>query len=124
MSEFHSELNPQEQLLHETFQDVEIITMTGEFDMEVAVRLDRTLKALVQNGARKLLLDLTEVTYMLSTGYRAIENASLRLSLSGEGKLCMACPTHNSICRIFKLLRMDDIVLLFETREAALNALA
>ena len=115
-------VQPMGSIQHQSVNDVDLLVLDGSFEMPAAVSLDRTLRDLVQRGSKKLLLDLARVTYMVSTGFRSIINVQVRLSLV-DGRLRVVCPPNTPIRRILATTRLDRILNLFDTREAALESL-
>jgi anti-anti-sigma factor len=79
------------------------ISLSGELDMSSAPELDRVLEAAVERGGT-VLVDLSELTFMDSTGINAFLKASL--SLSGRGCLVLH-GEQDRIRRVLDLVRVD-----------------
>lgn len=54
--------------------DVTVLTVVGEIDMVTVPQLDEAMASVALTGPRDLVLDLANVTYMDSTGLRALVN--------------------------------------------------
>jgi anti-anti-sigma factor len=109
------------QIHHQKVDDIETVTLIGSFDMPESLQLDSVLRDLIQQGATKVMLDLTSVSYLVSTAFRAIINAQVRLQLV-EGMLQVVCPNDGPVYRTFQISRLDEVVTIRTTREAALAA--
>jgi anti-anti-sigma factor len=48
------------------------LALTGELDVASATKLEQTVTRLCQRGAREIVLDLHELAFIDSTGFRAI----------------------------------------------------
>jgi len=114
-------VQPEGTIQHQVIQDIDLLILDGPFEMETAVDLDRALRELFQRGSKKLLIDLSRVSYMVSTGFRSLINAQARLSLV-DGLLRVVCPQGTSVRRILMTTRLDRLLNLYETRGAALDA--
>jgi anti-anti-sigma factor len=110
------------QIHHETVETVDVVTLNGSFDMTESLQLDGVLRDLIQGGSYKIALDLTAVSYLVSSAFRAIINAQVRLQLV-DGFLRVVCPENGPVYRTFRLSRLDEVVTLCSTREAALTSL-
>jgi anti-anti-sigma factor len=79
------------------------IRLSGELDMSSAPELDRVLEAAVEHGGA-VLVDLSELTFMDSTGINAFLKAAL--SLSGRGCLVLH-GEQDRVRRILDLVGVD-----------------
>jgi anti-sigma B factor antagonist len=108
-------------VLIESAEDVSIVILYGSFDISNTLKMDQALRELIQNGAKKIILDLTHASYLVSTGFRAIINSKVRLNLV-EGYLHVVSPPQSAVRRTFQLSRLDQIIALFDDRASALSA--
>ena len=99
------------------------VRMTGELDMDNADDAIDRLLGLVPEDAEGLVVDLGGVTYVDSAGIRLFVDLSERLARTGR-KLALAVPAEAPISRIFALVRLELVVPLYETAEAAATAVA
>ena len=82
------------------------IRLSGELDMSSAPELDRVLEAAVEHGGA-VLVDLSELTFMDSTGINAFLKAAV--SLSGRGCLVLH-GEQDRIRRVLDLVRVDGLI--------------
>ena len=81
--------------------------------------LREVAKAAVEAGERKLLLNFSEVSFMDSTGIGILVSVHTTLK-NNEGQLAL-CGVGNRIMDLFRITRLVDIFLLFETEEEAVS---
>ena len=82
------------------------IRLSGELDISSAPELDKVLEAAVEYGGT-VLVDLSELTFMDSTGINAFLKAAL--SLSGRGCLVLH-GEQDRIRRVLDLVRVDGSI--------------
>jgi anti-sigma B factor antagonist len=82
------------------------IRLAGELDMSSAPELDQVLEAAVEHGGA-VLVDLSELTFMDSTGINAFLKAAL--SLSGRGCLILH-GEQDRVRRVLDLVRFDGSI--------------
>ena len=95
-----------------------ILTPRGEVDVLTAPQLGRRLLGLADAGKTKMVVDLSMVTFMDSTGLGA-----LRQLTSRHGGLALVCPTER-VLRPFQVSGLVGYLPIFSSREAALGGLA
>ena len=71
--------------------DVHIVTLKGELDIASA---DGVADAIVSVDGATVVVDLSGLTFMDSTGISALVVARRRIQENGEGQLVVARPTH------------------------------
>jgi anti-sigma B factor antagonist len=94
-----------------TVNDMTVVKLRGEFDAAAADLVRDEMEALVSSGDRRLVLDLTDVSFVDSTGMGLIIYAFKRLQ-SGGGDFRVAGATGQPR-ELFKLLRVDRVMRLF-----------
>ena len=106
----------------EAFDDsTHILVPCGEIDALTAPQLGRRLIAIADQG-KDVVVDLSDVTFMDSTGIGVLLNGLRRLT-SRSASLVLVCPTAR-ILRPFKVTGLVGRLRIFPTREAALGELA
>jgi anti-sigma B factor antagonist len=90
-------------------------------DAHGAVEFKQQMSGFIAAGNRNLVLDLSAVSFIDSSGLGAIVS-SLKL-LGGEGNLVI-CGLHNNTMSMFKLTRMDRVFNLFDSADDALADIA
>lgn len=96
-----------------------VVSVRGELDVATAPGLRNEIVRLASNGTSKLLLDLSGVEFLDSTGLGVIVGALKRLKgLGGELRLCGGEP---GIRRVFELTGLDKILDLYDTVDTAMS---
>jgi anti-sigma B factor antagonist len=110
-------------LLDEAVNDrTHVVSPTGEIDLLTAPTLGRRLLGLVDEGKTRLVVDLSKVTFMDSTGIGVLLNVLRRLG-HRRGQLVLVCPTER-IMRPFEISGLVGLLQIFSSREEALGAVA
>lgn len=99
-----------------------VVSPEGEIDAVTAPQLGRRLLGLADEGKTGVVVDLSKVTFMDSTGLGVLLNA-LRALASRDGKLVLVCPNER-VLRPFKVTGLIDRMPIFSSREAALGGLS
>ena len=99
-----------------------ILTPRGEVDVLTAPQLGRRLLGLADDGKTRMVVDLSMVTFMDSTGLGVLLDA-LRQLTSRHGSLALVCPTER-VLRPFQVSGLVGYLPIFSSREAALGGLA
>lgn len=98
-----------------------VVTLRGELDAHDAPRLRELFaRALETADGGRLLLDLTQVSFLDSTVLGCIVGL-LRRSREAEGDLDVVLPRGNAE-RIFQITGLDTTLTTYPTRAAALEA--
>ncbi|MGA3106242.1 MAG: STAS domain-containing protein [Terriglobales bacterium] len=84
-----------------------------------AVAFKETIGKLIERGERRIVLDLSSVEFIDSSGLGAILSVLKRLGKDGELVVCGITPP---VASMFKLTRMDRVFPVHETVEEALAA--
>ncbi len=100
--------------------DVAIVTVSGELDFALCVKLAPELNAAVRSEARAVVIDLEDVSLVDSSGLALLLNAFRRLDHAGR-RLAIACP-RGSPRRAFELSALDRQLPMYVTRRDALAA--
>jgi anti-sigma B factor antagonist len=103
--------------------DVAILVVGGEVDFEVSPQLKAHVMKALKAGRRRLILDLTDVTFIDSTAIGVLAGAVDKLDEAGGGSLSVVC-THEKVIQIFEITGLDSVITLHPSREDALSALA
>jgi anti-sigma B factor antagonist len=81
--------------------DATVLALSGELDIASAPELERALDELGPSNPRRLVIDLTDVTFMDSTGLRALLLARQRTE-QGDHELVLR-PGPRQVQRVFEL---------------------
>lgn len=101
---------------------VHVLVPHGEIDALTAPRLGQRLLSLLEQGVKRLVIDLSETTFMDSTGLGVLVNALRRLGRC-DGALVVVCPSQR-ILRAFEVTGLDGRMSIVPTREEAIGSLA
>lgn len=105
--------------IHETLVDGDttVIAVQGELDLATAPRLKWPLVDALDAGRRRLVVDLSAVTFMDSTALGVL--IGVRRSLDAGARMAIVC-THADVLRIFEISGLDLAFEIVPTRERAL----
>jgi anti-sigma B factor antagonist len=99
-----------------------VLLVNGEIDIYTAPLFKQAVVGLVSEGAKDVVIDLSGVTFMDSSGFGTLLGATRRLRPTGGG-LHLASP-NSTIQRMLRLTRLDTIMQIYETRDEAVKALS
>lgn len=85
-----------------------------------AMEFSRTISDQIRGGARQVIVDLTDVNLMNSSGLGMLVAASTSLRSSG-GRL-MVVGANDRIQSLLKMTRLDTVFTNYATRDAAVEA--
>jgi anti-sigma B factor antagonist len=97
-----------------------VFSVHGELDLHEAPELQDRIATAIDRGARLIVVDLTEVTFIDSMALGVLLAAVNRLGPTG-GRLRLVVP-NASIRRIFEISLLDQVFTLDSTRDEALAA--
>lgn len=101
---------------------VTVIALTGEVDLYTAPELKQELVRVIDGGARTVVVDLTNATFIDSTTLGVLIGGVKRLRPNGGGLELVV--TDRNIRKIFEITGLDRVFPLHETRAGALAASA
>jgi anti-sigma B factor antagonist len=101
--------------------DVAIVTVSGELDLALCIKLAPELNAAVRSAARAVVIDLEDVSMVDSSGLALLLSTFRRLDHAGR-ELAIACPM-GSPRRAFEMTALDRQLPMYETRRDALAAI-
>jgi anti-sigma B factor antagonist len=96
-----------------------IVTVRGEIHLATAPDFSERLNDVVATGATGVVVDLTEVGFIDSTGLSVLLNALRRVTRAG-GTLVLVC-TNPTVLRLFEVTKMDTTFTILPSREQALK---
>ncbi len=101
---------------------VTLVEIGGEIDLHSAPQLRAALSKTSEVPPSRVVIDLSEVTFIDSTGIGVLVGA-LKRAREGGGALHF-CGVQSRVRRVFEITGLLRLLPLFDTREAALTALA
>lgn len=98
-----------------------VVGVRGEIDLFTAPELKQKLTDAIEDGKTRLVVDLTETTFLDSTALGVLIGAVKRLR-SREGALVIVNVDPN-IAKTFEITGLDQIFTILSERDAAIAAL-
>jgi anti-sigma B factor antagonist len=83
-----------------------IIAVSGEIHVSTAPEFSGMLNASIESGRTAVVLDLTDVIFIDSTGLSVLLNALRRVTRAG-GRMAVVC-TNPTVLRLFEITRLDS----------------
>jgi anti-sigma B factor antagonist len=102
-------------------RDVVAVAVAGEIDLFTAPELKAALTEAVENGRTRIVVDLSETTFLDSTALGVLIGAVKRLR-SNDGALSIV-NRDATIAKTFEITGLDQIFTIRPTREEAIAAL-
>lgn len=104
-------------LLEEALDDDGVILgVGGELDVATAPRLRQRLREIHDRGIRKIVLDLSEVTFIDSLSLAAV--VAVRTRLGPDGRMAIVA-SHRYVLLIFEAGGLEEVLDLFPSRDEA-----
>jgi anti-sigma B factor antagonist len=103
---------------HEHDQDVAVLNVHGEVDIETAPALRAALLPVLEHQSGPVVIDLSEVSFMDSTGVHLLVDTSRRLEPQNR-RLAIACREGGQVHRLLALVHLLDALTVHRSRESA-----
>ncbi len=104
-------------------QNIPIVHINGEIDIYTCPELRKKLCELIDNGSRKLILDLENIQYIDSTGLGTIAHTAR--AIESENGQIFVISSKNQIKKIFKVSGLEKKnITLCDTETSALKELS
>jgi anti-sigma B factor antagonist len=94
-----------------------VVSLGGEVDLYTAPELKQELHRLVSEGATRLVIDMSETTFIDSTTLGVLLSVVKRVRPEG-GTVVLVCPDRN-VRRIFEITLLDRVFAIVDTRDEA-----
>ena len=98
-----------------------VVRVAGEIDIYTAPEFKSAINEAVSSGATDLVVDLTDVSYMDSSGFGTLLGAAKRLTPKGGSVNLVGCS--KAIERMLKITRLDTIFRMFSDVDDAVAAI-
>ena len=102
--------------------DITIVEIKGRIDSKTARPLGDKLTDLIKAGRKRLLLDLKNLVYISSAGFRALLLAS-QLAEESQGALVL-CSLSSEVQRLFDLGAFTDLFVIYPSRDESIAKLS
>ena len=110
------------QLSAQAGQVCTVVRVAGELDMDTSPQLEDFLQEVVDGGARQVVLDYTDVTFMDSSGLGVLVTWVKTLQNRG-GRLCVAA-VPRQVRDVLMLSAVDRVVDVYDSVVAAEDEIA
>jgi anti-sigma B factor antagonist len=100
--------------------DAYVIALSGEVDLYTAPEFKQQLLEVIGQGARNVVVDFSDTTFIDSTTLGVLVGGVKRLR-PGGGHLSLVCSDRN-ITKIFEITGLNKVFPIHETREEALGS--
>jgi anti-anti-sigma factor len=97
-----------------------VVPLAGRIDASAAPAVNRSVREAMAEGNNRIIVDLREVTFLSSSGLRAL--LLLARELRREGGDLLLCSLQPQVAEVFHLTGFDQIFQLHHTREEAASA--
>lgn len=98
-----------------------VVSLGGELDLFTATEVGRLLEEVIRDGARDVVVDMSEVTFLDSTTISALIAARNLVRPLG-GTVSLVCPDPN-IVRVFRATTLDRLFAIHSDRGTAFAGL-
>ena len=96
-----------------------VVALAGELDIGTSDRFEQELDSLLDDGARRLVVDLLGITFLGSVGLGLLTRAAKRTR--AEGGECVVVSDDPRILRVFEITGLDRI---FRIERSLMEAVA
>ncbi|WP_375477430.1 STAS domain-containing protein [uncultured Jatrophihabitans sp.] len=102
--------------------DVPVVSVSGEVDVYSAPALKDSLTGLLKSGVSSVVVDLTEVAFLDSTGLGALVEARAATTEAG-GSLALVC-SQERILKLFTITGLDGVFAIHATVDDAVASIS
>jgi anti-sigma B factor antagonist len=106
----------------ELADDAYVISLSGEVDLYTAPEFKQQLLDAIGKGAKSVIVDFTNTTFIDSTTLGVLVGGVKRLR-TNDGQLSLVCSDRN-ITKIFEITGLDRVFTIHATRDEAVAALS
>ena len=100
---------------------IPVITLEGEVDVYTAPQLKQQMIIMLENGAKQMIVNLTDVEYLDSTALGVLIGGLKRMK-EIDGNMSLICPVPR-IRRVFEITGLDRVFGIYASEPEALEAI-
>lgn len=100
--------------------DITIIYLEGMISVEYSVELEQELERTLDAGTRKIVIDLSQVELLSSSGLRTLISAQKRAK-TNKYRLVL-CGFSQTILKVIKLVELETLFEIYNSLDEALNS--
>jgi anti-anti-sigma factor len=110
------------EVIKEKSSEIQFLYLKGRLDIENAQLLEDNLMKLIDNGARQLIIDCSQIEFINNAGLRVLNNVARRI-LDVDGRIALHSPSQ--IAKdIFDQTGFSMVSRIYDTREEAVAGVA
>ena len=95
-----------------------VLALKGEIDLHVSPSVTASLNQMIEKKPQRMVVDLSEVTYIDSAGLAALIEAMQKVE--GYGGKFLLAGLQETVRSIFEISRLDQVFQIFPDADAAL----
>ncbi len=99
---------------------MKVLDVAGEIDVYTAPQFKEAVNGIIAGGQKHLIIDMSDVTYMDSSGFGTLLSATRRLRPQGGTINLVKCNT--SIDRILRITRLNTVFATYDSIGDAISA--
>ena len=103
-------------------EEVQLVSLSGELTAAVAPDVRKKLRQLLENGKVRLLIDLSEVSFIDSSGLSALV-VTFKAARGAGGDVVLLRP-QPTVRSLIELTRLHHVFQIFDDRDVAHRAMA
>jgi anti-sigma B factor antagonist len=100
--------------------DVPVLDVVGEIDIYTTPQFKEAVSAAIDEGKPTIIINMTQVTYMDSSGFGTLLSATKRLRPLDGALFLVGC--NDAITRMLQITRLNTIFGIYATEDDALSA--
>jgi len=101
--------------------DAVILALSGKLDATTAKTFEDKILGVINSGTQRLVVDLSQLEYVSSSGLRVLLLAAKRLQ-GTDGKIVL-CALKDQIRQVFDLAGFSSILSIYGSRDEAIKGL-
>ncbi|MDH5490114.1 MAG: STAS domain-containing protein [Rhodospirillaceae bacterium] len=102
---------------------ITVLQVSGDIDANSHQELDDKAAEIIEGGAKHILLDLSQNTYMSSAGFRSMHKIYTALQSDDEGKLGLRLlKPSDEVKRLMEAMGFDEYLPTHDDMDEAVNA--
>jgi anti-anti-sigma factor len=101
--------------------DAMVLALSGKLDATTAKTFEDKILGVINSGAKQLVVDLSRLEYVSSSGLRVFLLAAKRLQAT-DGKIAM-CGLQDHVRQVFDLAGLSSILSIYGSRDEAIKGL-
>jgi anti-anti-sigma factor len=109
------------EIVKEKRDNVRILNLEGRLDTNSSTKLEEALMGTIENGAKKILVNMEKLSFISSSGLRILLMAGKKVK-STNGKLVL-CSLQDQVKEVFDVAGFTMLFPIFQSREESLENL-